>query len=86
MQLINQQASILLQGFFLPDAAIGIYRIASQVAVLASFGLITINLVLTPRFATLYAQGDMAKLQHLVTASARVILIFNLVSVDRNVW
>jgi O-antigen/teichoic acid export membrane protein len=61
MQLIDQQASILLQGLYLPDAAIGIYRIASQVSVLASFGLLTINLVLTPRFATLYAQGDMKK-------------------------
>jgi O-antigen/teichoic acid export membrane protein len=78
MQLIDQQASILLQGVFLPDASIGIYRIASQVAVLASFGLTTINLVLTPRFATLYAQGDLARLQRLVTASARVILAFNL--------
>ena len=87
MQIINQQASILLQGFFLPDAAIGIYRIALQVAVLASFGLMAINLVLTPRFATLYAQGDMAKLQRLVTASAKVILIFNLVlTVGFIVW
>ncbi len=78
MQLIDQQASILLQGLFLPDASIGTYRIASQVAVLASFGLTTINIVLTPRFATLYAQGDLARLQRLVTASARVILAFNL--------
>jgi O-antigen/teichoic acid export membrane protein len=78
MQIVNQQASILLQGFFLPNAAIGIFRIASQVALLASFGLMTINTVLTPRFATLYAQGDMKKLQRLVTVSARVILIFNL--------
>jgi O-antigen/teichoic acid export membrane protein len=79
LQLINQQASFLIQGFFLPDAAIGIYRIASQVALLASFGLMTINLVLTPRFATLFAQGDMKTLQYLVTASARVILIINIV-------
>jgi O-antigen/teichoic acid export membrane protein len=87
MQLIDQQASIFLQGFFLPDASIGIYRIASQVAVLASFGLMTINLVLSPRFATLYAQGEMVKLQHLVRASARVILIFNLVlTVGFVVW
>ena len=87
MQFINQQASILLQGFFLPDTAIGIYRIASQVAVLASFGLMTINLVLTPRFATLYAQGNMTKLQSLVTTSARAILIFNLaLTVGFIVW
>jgi O-antigen/teichoic acid export membrane protein len=79
MQLIDQQASILLQGFFLPDASIGIFRIASQVAILASFGLMTINLVLSPRFAALFVQGEMDKLQRLVTNSARVILLINLV-------
>jgi O-antigen/teichoic acid export membrane protein len=79
MQLIDQQASILLQGFFLPDASIGIFRIASQVAILASFGLMTINLVLSPRFAALFVHGEMDKLQRLVTNSARVILLINLV-------
>ena len=79
MQVIDQQSSILIQGFFLKDASIGVFRIASQVALLASFGLMTINTVLMPRFATLHAQGNAPKLQQLVTASARVILVFNLV-------
>ncbi len=79
LQLIDQQASILLQGFFLQDEAIGIYRIASQVSLLASFGLMTINLVLAPRFATLSAKGDTPALQRLVTNSARVILLINLI-------
>ncbi len=79
MQLINQQASILLQGIFLPDAQIGYFRVATQVSTLASLGLVGINAVVAPRFAALYAQADMAKLQRLVTSSARVILAFSLV-------
>jgi len=78
MQLINQQASVLIQGFFLPDAQIGVYRVAAQVVVLASFGLQSVNMVVAPRFATFYTQGQKEKLQYLVTNSARVILVFNL--------
>ncbi len=78
MQLINQQASILIQGFFLPDAQIGVYRVAAQVSVLASFGLVAVNMVVAPRFVAFYAQGQVEKLQRLVTNSARVILAFNL--------
>lgn len=78
MQLVNNQASILLQGFYLPDAQIGIFRVAAQISVLASFGLAAINLVVAPRFASLYAQSNLARLQRLVTQTARVILGFNL--------
>lgn len=78
MQLVNNQASILLQGFYLPDAQIGIFRVAAQTSVLASFGLAAINMVIAPRFASLYAQNNLARLQRLVTQTARVILGFNL--------
>lgn len=79
MRLVNAQAAILLQGFFLSDADIGIFRVATQVAALASFGLLSINMVLAPRFATLYAQDNMSQLQRLVTRSAQIILSINLV-------
>jgi len=78
MNIINHQASILLQGFFLKDADIGIFRVATQVSLLASFGLLAINQVVVPRFAELFALGNKIKLQRLVTASSRVILFFNL--------
>jgi len=77
MSLINKQASTIILGFFVPDAEIGIFRVAAQISVLASFGLQAVNLVVAPRFAALYAKGDMARLQRLVTASARVILAMN---------
>jgi len=77
MSLINKQASTIILGFFVPDAEIGIFRVAAQISVLASYGLQAVNLVVAPRFAALYAKGDIAKLQRLVTASARVVLAMN---------
>jgi O-antigen/teichoic acid export membrane protein len=78
MQLINKNASIVILGFFVPADQIGIYRVAVQISMLASFGLQAMNMVVAPRFASLYARGEMGRLQHLVTASARAILAFNL--------
>ncbi len=78
MQLINQQASILLQGFFLPDEQIGYFRVGTQVSMLASLGLVAIGAVMAPRFAALYTQGEIAKLQRLVTSSTRAIILFSL--------
>ncbi len=78
MQLVNQQASILLQGFYLSDSEIGVFRVATQVSQLASFGLLAINMVVAPRFAILYAQNNMRKLQRLVTRSTQIILAFSL--------
>lgn len=80
MQLINKNASIVILGFFVPAEQIGIYRVAVQVSILASLGLQAMNMVLAPRFAALYARGEIGSLQHLVTVGARVILGFNLLA------
>jgi O-antigen/teichoic acid export membrane protein len=78
MQLINKNASIVILGFFVPADQIGIYRVAVQISILASFGLQAVNMVVAPRFASLYARGETGPLQLLVTSSARAILGFNL--------
>jgi len=77
-QVINKEISTLILGTFAAPDQIGIYRVAVQVSTLASFGLQAVNMVVAPRFADLYARGDMHKLQRLATGSARVVLIFNL--------
>jgi O-antigen/teichoic acid export membrane protein len=79
MQVVNRQASIVLLGFFVADAQIGVYRVAAQVSLFASFGLQAVNVVVSPRFARLHAQGDLERLQRLATTSARAVLAFNAV-------
>lgn len=78
MSLVNRQADVIMLGIYMPDDQVGIYRVAVQMATLASFGLQAVNLVIAPRFADLYAREEMARLQELVTRSARVILTMNL--------
>jgi len=74
LQAINAQIGILLLGLFAASEAVGIYKVAVAVATLIAFGLQAVNLVVMPYFARLYAQGDLARLQQLVTQSARAIL------------
>lgn len=73
--IINDQTDLLMLGFFRTHMDVGIYRVAVQGAALVAFGLQTANAVIAPQFARLYAQGDHARLQHLVTVSARLILL-----------
>lgn len=75
LQLINQQTDILLLGIIQTDGDVGVYRVVFQVATLVIFGLQAMNQVLQPYYARMYAQGEMARLQRLVTFSARVILL-----------
>lgn len=76
--IINNQADIIMLGWFGSAAEVGIYRVAVQGATLVAFGLLSANAVIAPHFARLYAQGETEKLQRLVTASARVVLLATL--------
>lgn len=71
---VNAQLGVLLLVLFEASEAVGIYKVATAVATLIPFGLSAVNLVVMPYFARLHAQGDRARLQKLVTLSARAIL------------
>jgi len=81
LQLVNNQADIIVLGIFRSDEEVGIYRAVFQMALLVVFGLQAMNQMLQPHFARLYRQGDMDRLQRLVTISARAILALALVPV-----
>lgn len=78
LQLINAHADIIMLGIIRSDEEVGVYRVVVQVATLVVFGLQAINQVLQPYFARLHAQGELERLQRLVTYSARLILILAL--------
>lgn len=73
--IINNHTDIIMLGWFTGSQEVGIYRVAVQGAVLVAFSLQIANAVVAPQFSRLYAQGDIAKLQHLVTRTAQVILL-----------
>jgi len=78
MRLINRQAAILLQGFFLNDADIGVFRVAMRISNLALFGQQAINVVLAPRFASLFVKKSLSRLQSLVTRGSQIGFLINL--------
>ncbi len=78
MNLINQYTDTLILGLFYSAVEVGIYRVAVSTAALVAFGLQAINMMILPHFARLHAQGDIVKMQHLVTQSARIILLLAL--------
>jgi O-antigen/teichoic acid export membrane protein len=76
LQLINGRTDIIMLGFFSSDAEIGIYRVAAQLGATVIFAMQAINVVQGPHIAHLFAQGDMKKLQRMVTRSAQAVLLF----------
>lgn len=73
--VINNHADIIMLGWFGSASEVGVYRVAVQGAVLVAFGLQVANAVIAPYFTRLHVQGEIDKLQHLVTSSARVVLL-----------
>lgn len=75
LQLINSYTDIILLGIIRTDEEAGIYRVVIQVATLVVFGLQAVNQVLQPYFVRLHTQGEIERLQQVVTYSARIILL-----------
>ncbi|WP_176251321.1 polysaccharide biosynthesis C-terminal domain-containing protein [Sulfitobacter sp. HGT1] len=73
LQLVNNQADIIILGLFHNDEEVGIYRACFQLALLVIFGLQSITQVLQPHFARLYALGEIDRLQRLVTLASRSV-------------
>lgn len=72
--VVNNQIGTIILGILETPEKVGIFRVAAQVAMLAAFGLHAINMVVAPRFASLYAERRMDRLQQLATGSARIVL------------
>lgn len=73
LQIINNQADILMLGLLRSDAEVGVYRVVVQMATLVVFGLHAVNQVTQPQFARLYEQGDRQRMQSLATRTARAV-------------
>ncbi|MEX0729493.1 MAG: flippase [Aquisalimonadaceae bacterium] len=74
IHLINQHTDILMIGIFCSMEEVGIYKVVVTGATLVAFGLQAVNVMVAPYFARLHTQGELVKLQRLVTLSARAIL------------
>ncbi|MEP4484845.1 MAG: flippase [Halioglobus sp.] len=76
--LINSQVDILMLGWFHTAADVGIYRVAASSVGLIGFGMQAITSVIAPHIARLHAQGDLRRLQRLVSVSAKIMMLLAL--------
>ncbi len=73
--IINNQADLIMIGWYRPPEDVGIYRVAVQGASLIPFGLQAIGASVAPQIARLYGSSDLARLQRLLTRSAQAITL-----------
>lgn len=75
LQILNHQTDLLMLGVLATTTEVGIYRVVSQIALLAVFGLQIVNMVVAPRIATLHTAGKVQRLQKLITRSSQITLL-----------
>ena len=78
MSIVNTETDSLMLGSMQGAESVGIYTVANRCTQLITFILIAVNSSIAPTFATLYAQGNLQKLQSIVTKSCRLILLSSL--------
>jgi len=78
LHLINTRADLLMLGSLSGPAEAGVYAVVARTAELITLPLMAVNTVIAPQVASLYRRGEVDKLQRLLSASARRMLIFAL--------
>ncbi len=73
-QLI-QWSSQFIAGAYVEPEQIAQLAVAQRTALLTSFVLMAVNLVVAPRFAAMHKQGDMAGVQRIAITSTRLMLL-----------
>jgi O-antigen/teichoic acid export membrane protein len=73
MQLISSQSQILILGTLRDPKEAGIYVAVDRIAWLIVFVLMSLNIASAPSIAKMYAEGDLVRLQGILTRSSRVV-------------
>jgi O-antigen/teichoic acid export membrane protein len=74
IQIVNMRLSLLMLGTLQGADAVGIYVVVQRASQVITLILGTVNTVLAPVFAKLYAQKKLQELQQLIAFSSRLVL------------
>ena len=77
MWLINPLVSTIMLGSLRGAHDVGVYTVVSRASDVMTIGLFAVTTPLSPRVAQLFALGDMARLQSVVSKAARVSLAWS---------
>lgn len=72
--VISTRSDVIMLALLKSSAAAGVYQAATRGAELAALSLVIVNLATQPMMARLFAEGEMRRLQRLVTLAARLAL------------
>lgn len=78
MSQMVQWSGQFVAGVYVSSELVAQLAVAQRTAMLSSFVLIAVNLVVAPRFAALYRQGELAKLESLAIKSVKLVGLFAL--------
>ena len=73
--IINVQTDIVMLGLLGTTVDVGLYRVASQGAMITTLGLTAVAMAVMPFFTRFYAQGDLIKLSRTAVISARASML-----------
>jgi len=77
-QVLLAQVDILIIGIFMDTTHVGLYAAASRIATFVTFGITSINSVLAPTISMMFARGERAELQAVVTFASRIVLVYTI--------
>lgn len=77
-QIINVRTDVVMLGLISGAQSAGIYTVASRGAELVTFLLFAANVALGPTVSSLYASGEMERLQRLITRASRLVFFGSL--------
>jgi O-antigen/teichoic acid export membrane protein len=78
MQILNSETAIVMLGVLGGAEDVGFFRVAQRGAELVPFGLLAVSMAIGPTVSILYTNGQMDRLQDVLTKSARAVLVFSL--------
>lgn len=76
MQILNKETSIVILGALKGAEDVGFYRVAQRGAELVPFGLMAVNMAIGPTVSRLFAQGEIKRLQNLISKSIIAVVTF----------
>ena len=83
MSLAVQWSGILIAGAMLPAEDVALLTAAQRTAMLTSFVLMVVNMVVAPRYARLWKEGNIERIQYLAKWSTRgmIVMVLPIVAV-----
>jgi len=73
MWIIMSWTDIIMLGMFLGTHEVGVYTIVVKISLVVSFVIIAMDYIAAPKFAELYASGDINRLKYVAKLSSRLM-------------